>query len=162
MVGGLAAGHVHAVDGNLPRVQFGHALDGSLGELAIGQKEHGIGLESNGLGHGGPRVGAAVGADQVKPGCELVLGLQVGRAWQGPSRHRRGLFVVEDDLESLRRLKGEDAPEKLDLGRVRRSSSIMLPDWSTTKTKNWPRARSPKNEVCRQVGISLQSVPSRL
>ena len=48
------------------------------------------------------------------------------------------------------------------LARVRRSSSIMLPDWSTTKTKNWPRARSPKNEVCRQLGISLQSVGSRL
>ena len=74
------------------------------------------GWRASGLGHGEPRVGPAVGADQVQPGSELVLVLQVGRAWLGPSRHRRGLFVVEDDLESLRRLKGEDAAQELDLG----------------------------------------------
>ncbi len=149
------------MDGNLPKVQFGDALDGSLGEFAIGQKEHGIGLEGKGLGHGGPRIGAAVGADQVKPGSELVLALQVGRVWLGPSRHRRGLFVVEDDLESLRRLKGENALQSLDLGpdqAVVVNHASRLVDDEDEKLA----ARSPKNEVCRQVGISLQSGLSRL
>ena len=148
--------------GTLRGFSLAMALDGSLGKLAIGQKEHGIGLESEGLSHGGPRVGAAVGADQVKPGRELVLGLQVGRAWQGPSRHRRGLFVVEDDLESLRRLKGEDAAQELDLGPgqavVVNHASRLVDD----EDEELAPARTPKNEVCRQVGISFQSVPSRL
>src|SRR4051794_20126156 len=41
VVAGLAAGQVHAVDRDFPRVQPGDRLDGPLGELPVGEQEHG-------------------------------------------------------------------------------------------------------------------------
>ena len=67
MVAGQAAGQVNAMDRNLPRVELGDLVDRSLGKFAVGEQEHGVGLERNRLFHGGPRVGAAVGLDQPQP-----------------------------------------------------------------------------------------------
>ena len=76
-------------------------------------------------------VGLAVGLDQPEPGHELVLGLLVGRAGQAAG-HRRGLVVVEDHLEPLGRLRRKTLRRSSILARVSRSSSIMLPERSST------------------------------
>ena len=109
MVAGQAAGQIDAMDRNLARVELGDFVDGSLGKLAVGEQEHGVGLERDGLLHGGPGVGSAVGLDQAQPREQLVLRLEVGRPGPGAARHRDRFVVVEDHLELLRLLQGKDA-----------------------------------------------------
>ena len=92
------------------------SLDRALRKLAVGEQKHGVGPERNGLLHGGPRFGSAVGLDQPQPREQLVLGLEVGRPGPGPARHRDRFVVVEDHLELLRLLKRKDAAPELDRG----------------------------------------------
>ena len=96
-------------------------------------KKHGIRLERKGLLYGRPRLGSAIGLDQAQPREQLALGLEVGR----PAASAR---PASESTRCCRRSPRTSAAPcsamtllcSSIVARVRRSSSSMLPEQSTT------------------------------
>ena len=156
MVATQAAGEIDTMDRDLLRVELAICSAMFHREIAVGQQEYGV----------GPQPSACLTATRGRPPsgsiCRATTSTDSSPAYRpsGGSVHRASVSI-HYCKRSPQTFGAIEARGRYVLvrswARGIRSSSIMLPEQSTTYTKNSPRALTPKNVVCRQGGTSVQS-----
>ena len=109
-----ASGQVHAVDGDLVRVQLADCGGCSFGEGAVGEEKDRVGSLAEGKRKRSAGVGVAIGINQAQPAGEPIFRRIIGGL--GQFTKETGAIVIEDHLEPLRWLHGVDSPDQLAFG----------------------------------------------